>query len=58
MIQTIPRWKVAVEHEDGTTTVLWMFKPFITSVLASLAEMQFKENGISQPRGITITAAP
>ena len=56
MLQLIPKWKVTVVLPEGSERVFWIHDHFIVNVLRKVADMQFTENGLSQPNSITVGA--
>lgn len=57
MMQVVPRWKVVVQMPNAPSQTFWMNENFVQNVLRKVADMQFTENGLTQPTTITITAA-
>lgn len=54
MLQVLPRWKVVVKMADGSERVFWVNDNFMANVLRKVADIQFTENGLSQPTAISV----
>ena len=53
MLQVIPKWKVTVTVA-GVAQVLWVYANSVSDVMRKLADIQFTENGLTQPTSVHI----
>lgn len=57
MMQIVPKWKVTVYFPELDEETIWIYASSISDVLRKLADIQFRENGLTLPMQMIITEA-
>ena len=54
-MQAVPKWKVTVVLTADRQVVLWIHDNHLSNVLRQVSNMQFTENGLTQPLEIIVS---